>query len=73
LAESNRSELYHQIANEMGIALGMIQLANQKVTQFTDGSEEGRAQLQNYLNKASLALGRLKNSTNALREMDSNS
>ncbi len=72
MAESNRSELYHQIANEVGIALGMVQLANQKVSQFTDLSDENRALLQNYLSKAALALGRLKSSTNALREMDSN-
>jgi len=54
------------MANELGIATGMTQLALRKVE---DGIE-GQDQLKHYLERAVSALSRLKESTDLLRAQE---
>ncbi len=51
------NELHHQIANELGIAIGMVQLAMRKLESGGESHDPG---LRHYLVRADVALGRLK-------------
>jgi hypothetical protein len=64
----NKSDTHHQIANELGIAVGMVQLARRKL----DESDGNTAQaFRHYLERADAALGRLKGLLEELKQQDS--
>ena len=61
----SQSELYHQAANELGIALGMVQLARQK--------PEDEKKTESYLARAESALVRLKETLKSIQESETDS
>ena len=66
-----RAEIHHSIANEVGIAFGMTQLARQKISGSDHPSGVDKASASAYLDKAIAALERLKGSVRELRDLDS--
>ena len=64
----NKRELDHQIANELGIAMGMVQLALMRTQKAENQREMG--QVCSYLEKAGVALARLKLLTEEARSSD---
>lgn len=66
-----RSEIHHRIANEVGIAFGMAQLARQRLSESGSPGGPDATSGAAYLDKAIAALERLKGSVRELRELDS--
>jgi len=66
-----RAEIHHRIANEIGIAFGMAQLARQRISESGSPGELDAASVSVYLDKAIAALERLKGSVRELRGLDS--
>jgi hypothetical protein len=64
----SQRERDHQIANELGIAMGMVQLALMKIQKADLQTEAG--QVCGYLEKAGVALARLKLLTEEARRSD---
>jgi site-specific recombinase len=63
----NKSDAHHQIANELGIAIGMVQLAKRKLE---DGEASAAPAIPHYLERADAALGRLKLLLEELKQQD---
>ena len=64
---SKKNEIYHQIANDLGIAIGMVQLARKKAGLPGGETPQG---VVHYLERADEALGRLKIVMQSLRDLD---
>jgi hypothetical protein len=64
----NKSDAHHQIANELGIAIGMVQLAKRKLE---EGEASAAPVFRHYLERADAALGRLKLLLEELKQQDS--
>ena len=61
-------DLHHQLANEVGVALGMIQLAGQRLSLTQEMDAALKLSLKNYLDKAESALSKMKDTIKAMRE-----
>lgn len=63
----NKQERAHQVANELGIVMGMIQLALRKMESIDSNQDSGS--LRSYLERAQGALLRLKDLMDDSKEL----